>query len=136
MLLDPPVGPKLTAASIAAHGCHRYGIPGDEDIVAGLKRELEEETGARETEVLQHYGYIEEYRPHLKSGYDLMRMTSHSYLCEIGPCLEPVRMEKHEIANGMRPVWINLADAISHNEGVMQRQESSMGQSMQRETSC
>jgi hypothetical protein len=23
MLLDPPVGPKLTAASIAAHGCHR-----------------------------------------------------------------------------------------------------------------
>jgi hypothetical protein len=44
MLLDPPVGPELTAALIAVHRCHRYGIPGDEDIVAGLKRELEEET--------------------------------------------------------------------------------------------
>ena len=110
------------------------GLNADEEIVAGLKRELEEETGAREIQVLRHYGYIEEYRPHLKPGYDLMHMTSHFYLCEIGPILEPVRMDSHEIANGMRPVWINLAAAISHNEAVMQRQESSMGQSIQRET--
>lgn len=110
------------------------GLEGDEDIVTGLKRELQEETGAREIQVLQHYGYIEEYRPHVKPEYDLMHMTSHFYLCEIGPYLEPVRMESHEIANGMRPVWVNLAEAISHNEAVMQRQESSMGQSIQRET--
>ena len=63
-----------------------------------------------------------------------MHMTSHFYLCEIAPDLEPVRMERHEIANGMRPVWINLHEAITHNEAVMQRQESSMGQSIQRET--
>jgi len=43
-------------------------------------------------------------------------------------------MESHEIANGMRPVWINLHQAISHNEAVIQRQEPSMGQSIQRET--
>ena len=43
-------------------------------------------------------------------------------------------MESNEIANGMWPAWINLHQAISHNEAVMQRQESSMGQSIQRET--
>ena len=43
-------------------------------------------------------------------------------------------MESHEIANGMRPVWINLHEAIAHNQAVMQRQESSMGQSVLRET--
>ena len=110
------------------------GLDGDEDIVTGLKRELEEETGAREIQVLQHYGYIEEYRPYWKPQYDLMHMTSHFYQCEVAPQLEPVRMENHEIANGMRPVWINLYEAISHNEAVMQRQELSMGQSIQRET--
>lgn len=99
-----------------------------------MKRELEEETGAREIQVLQHYGYIEEYRPYWKPQYDLMHMTSHFYQCEVAPQLEPVRMENHEIANGMRPVWINLYEAISHNEAVMQRQELSMGQSIQRET--
>ncbi|HFQ8054172.1 TPA: DNA mismatch repair protein MutT, partial [Pseudomonas putida] len=35
---------------------------------------------------------------------------------------------------GMRPVWINLHEAIAHNEAVMQRHESSMGQSILRET--
>lgn len=110
------------------------GLDGDEDIATGLKRELEEETGAREIQVLQHYGYIEEYRPYWKPQYDLMHMTSHFYQCEVAPQLEPVRMESHEIANGMRPVWINLHEAISHNEAVMQRQDSSMGQSIQRET--
>jgi hypothetical protein len=34
----------------------------------------------------------------------------------------------------MRPAWVDLAEAISHNEAVMQRQESAMGQSIQRET--
>ena len=63
-----------------------------------------------------------------------MHMTSHFYQCEVAPQLEPVRMESHEIANGMRPVWINLHEAITHNEAVMQRHESSMGQSILRET--
>ncbi len=34
----------------------------------------------------------------------------------------------------MRPVWVGLDDAIAHNRAVMQRQETSMGLSIQRET--
>lgn len=110
------------------------GLDEGENVIAGLKRELEEETGAREVKVGQYFGYVEEYRPYQKPQYDVMHMTSHFYRCEIARQLESARMEMHEIANGMRPMWVNLADAISHNEAVMHRQERSMGQSIQRET--
>jgi 8-oxo-dGTP pyrophosphatase MutT (NUDIX family) len=110
------------------------GLDAGEDVIAGLTRELEEETGARDIRIVQNFGYIEEYRPYWKPQYDLMHMTSHFYQCEVAPQLQPVRMESHEIANGMRPVWIDLHEAITHNLAVMQRQETSMGQSIQRET--
>lgn len=110
------------------------GVEAHEDLVVGLKRELEEETGARDIRVKRNYGYIEEYRPYWKPGYDLMHMTSHFYVCDIARELAPVRMEGYEQSNGMRPVWISVHDAIKHNAAVMQRAEQSMGQSIQRET--
>lgn len=110
------------------------GIDQDEDIQVALKRELEEETGARDIQVQAHYGFIEEYRPYWKPEYDLMHMTSHFFVCDIAPELAEVRMESHEIANGMKPVWISVDEAMNHNRQVMSRQEKTMGQSIQRET--
>lgn len=110
------------------------GIDQDEDITLALKRELEEETGARDIRVKQHYGIIEEYRPHWKAEYDLMHMTSHFFVCDVAQELAEVRMESYEIANGMRPVWVGVEEAMTHNHQVMKRQEKTMGQSIQRET--
>lgn len=110
------------------------GVDSDEDIVAALARELDEETGARDVQVKHHYGYIEELRPYWKPGYDLMHMTSHFFVCDIAPQLEAAKMEHYEVDNGMRPMWINLHEALRHNRDVMKRQEASMGQSIQRET--
>ncbi|MEX0739546.1 MAG: NUDIX domain-containing protein [Pseudohongiella sp.] len=110
------------------------GVDESEDITVALKRELEEETGARDVQVKQHYGFIEEYRPHWKPEYDLMHMTSHFFVCDVAPELAEVRMESYEVANGMRPVWVSVSEAVKHNRQVMSRQEKSMGQSIQRET--
>ena len=110
------------------------GVDPDEDIVTALARELDEETGARNVNVQHHYGYIEELRPYWKPGYDLMHMTSHFFVCDIAPQLEAAKMEHYEVDNGMRPMWVNLHEALRHNQDVMKRQESSMGQSIQRET--
>jgi 8-oxo-dGTP pyrophosphatase MutT (NUDIX family) len=110
------------------------GIDPDEDMIAGPRRELEEETGATNVRVLSHYGYVEEFRPHWKPGFDLMHMTSHFFVCEVGMTLGEARMEHYERDNGMRPVWVDLREAIAHNRAVMQRQEQSMGLSIHRET--
>lgn len=110
------------------------GVDQGEEITIALKRELEEETGARDVRVKEHYGFIEEYRPHWKPEYDLMHMTSHFFVCDVAPELADVRMESYEIANGMKPVWVSVSEAMEHNREVMTRQEKTMGQSIQRET--
>jgi hypothetical protein len=48
--------------------------------------------------------------------------------------LGEARMERYERDNGMRPVWVDLNEAIAHNREVMRRQEPSMGLSIHRET--
>lgn len=110
------------------------GVGEDEDLIDGLRRELEEETGASNVRVQREYGYIEELRPHWQPGFALMNMTSHFYFCDIDPVLRAPQMEDYETANGMRPDWVDLEEAISHNRGVMQRREASMGLSILRET--
>lgn len=110
------------------------GIDDGEDLIAGLCREMEEETGARNVRVTGHFGRIEDVRPHPRAGFDLMHMTSHFYHCEIDQTLGATRMEHYETANGMRPVWIDLHEAIAHNRAVMARQEATIGLSIRRET--
>ncbi|MCK0746213.1 NUDIX domain-containing protein [Chromohalobacter nigrandesensis] len=110
------------------------GIDEGEDIVVALKRELEEETGARDVQVKEHYGFIEEYRPYWKPQFDLMHMTSHFFMCDVALKLADARMESYEVANGMKPIWMPVSEAVDHNRQVMARQEGTMGQSIQRET--
>ncbi|MGL5048883.1 MAG: DNA mismatch repair protein MutT, partial [Shewanella sp.] len=43
------------------------------------------------------------------------------------------RLEAHEIKNGMRPEWLNIHQAIAHNEDI-QRNHPDKGQSIERET--
>lgn len=48
------------------------GVAEGEDMIDGLRRELEEETGASNVRGQRHYGYIEDLRPHRRSGFELM----------------------------------------------------------------
>lgn len=116
-----------------------YSFPGgglevDEDPIAGLCREIMEETGAVDIEVIDAMGCIEEYRPHFKEDYDIVHMLSYYYICSIGEHLGEASPEDYEIANGSAPVWVDLNEAIRHNRQVMADQEASMGFSIERET--
>lgn len=110
------------------------GIDSDEDLIDGLKRELTEETGAKNIRITDEFGFIDEYRPHHKPEYDLVHMLSYFYICEIDEDFENAKFEDYEIANGMSPVWIEIDEAITHNKNVMSSKEESMGFSIQRET--
>lgn len=116
-----------------------YSIPGggvdeEEDLITGLKRELAEETGAKNVEVISEFGYIDEYRPHYKTDYDLIHMISYLYVCKIDDEFEDVNLEDYELANGMSSVWIDIHEAINHNKEVIANKEDAMGLSIERET--
>ena len=116
-----------------------YSFPGggvdlQEDLATGLRRELAEETGARNIEIISEFGYIDEYRPHYKTEYDLIHMKSYFYVCKIDASLDATKLEDYEVANGMSSVWIDVYEAIRHNKEVIAKQEDSMGFSIERET--
>ena len=110
------------------------GVDDGEDIKEGLMRELKEETGAKNIEILSDFGDYEEFRPTHYEGYDIVHMLSHFFVCTADKELGVATPEDYEISNGSVPVWINIYDAIKHNKEVIASKEDSMGLSIQRET--
>lgn len=115
-----------------------YSLPGGgldegEDEVAGLIRELQEETGATGVRNVKAFARYEEYRPWYKSDADIMHMISYCYVCDIDERLGETSLETYEVNNGMKPLWMDIDEAIAHNEDVMANSEKK-GLSIERET--
>lgn len=115
-----------------------YSLPGGgldegEDEVTGLVRELQEETGAMGVRNIKPFVRYDEYRPWYKSDADIMYMISHCYVCDIDDELGETDFESHEINNGMTPLWVNIFEAIAHNESVI-ASKVKKGLSVERET--
>jgi len=115
-----------------------YSLPGgglelDEDKVEGMMRELREETGAKAIKNIKTFGAYEEYRPWHKADYDIQHTISYCYTCDINQELGESSMESYEIKNGMKAIWINIHDAIKHNENTMAI-STKKGMSIERET--
>ena len=115
-----------------------YSLPGGgldlgEDKIEGMMRELSEETGAKNITNIQSFGAYVEYRPWYKQEYDIQHMISYCFTCEIDKELGASSMESHEINNGMKAMWVNIHEAIVHNEKTMASSEKK-GMSIERET--
>jgi len=117
---------------------HDYSLPGGgidegEDEISGLIRELKEETGAQGVRNVEAFARYDEYRPWYKADADIIHMISHCYVCEIDEALGDTAYESHEVSNGMTPVWMNIHEAIAHNEEVIANSDKK-GLSIERET--
>ena len=109
------------------------GVDKGEDIETGVIRELEEETGAREIEILSEYGVYEEIKPIWKKEYDFIHMISHFYICNTHRELGTNSLEEYEIKNGMEARWVNIYEAIAHNKKVIESQPENIGLYIDRE---
>lgn len=117
---------------------HDYSLPGGgvnkgEGIVAGLIREIEEETGAQNIKNVRPYGIYEEFRPWYKNDFDAMHMLSYCFTCKADKELGPARLEENEIQNGVSAKWVNIHEAIAHNLDVISHNPKA-GLSIERET--
>ncbi len=117
---------------------HDYTLPGGgidegENNIQGLIRELQEETGAHNVTNIEAFGLYEEFRPWHKDDYDIVHMKSYCYVCDIDDELRTPNFEDYEINNGMTPLWVNIHQAIKHNEETMAKSDKK-GLSIERET--
>ena len=117
---------------------HDYSLPGGgvdegEDIICALKRELKEETGAQNVTNIQEFGLYEEFRPWYKDNANVLHMESYCYVCDIDEEFAEPELELHEIHNGMEAKWMNIHEAISHNEHTIANSQKK-GMSIERET--
>jgi ADP-ribose pyrophosphatase YjhB (NUDIX family) len=115
-----------------------YSLPGggldsEEDKVEGMVRELQEETGAKNISNIQPFGVYVEYRPWHKEDFDVQHMISYCYTCDIHKELGETKLESYEINNGMKAVWIDIHEAIAHNEKTIANSDKK-GMSIERET--
>lgn len=115
-----------------------YSLPGggldlDEDKIEGMKRELNEETGAQNIRNIKPFGIYEEYRPWYKPDFDVQHMISYCYTCVINTQLGNTSLEAYETNNGMKAVWVNIHTAIAHNIKIMATSDKK-GMSIERET--
>ncbi|WP_125716091.1 NUDIX hydrolase [Pseudoalteromonas rubra] len=109
------------------------GVDAGESLTDALVREVKEETGARSVTNIAPFGVYEEYQRWHKPDFDNVHIVSHCYLCEICGEFDEPEMEHYEINNGMRPQWVEIAEAIAHNEAVLANSDK-QGQSLLRET--
>ena len=115
-----------------------YSLPGGgldpgEDKIAGMIRELSEETGAKDIKNIKPFGVYEEFRPWYKSDYDIQHMLSYCYTCNIAKELGSANLEDYETKNGMEARWVNIHEAILHNQKTMATSDKK-GMSIERET--
>lgn len=117
---------------------HDYSLPGgglntNEDPMQGVVRELSEETGAQNIRDIKPFGIYEEYRPWYKPDFDIQHIVSYCYICTSDKELGPTNYEDYEIKNGMKPLWINIYEAIEHNQKIIENSHQK-GLSIERET--
>jgi len=109
------------------------GINEGENLEDGVKREINEETGAKNIEILSEYGVYDEIKPIHKKNYDYVNMISHFFVCNIHKKLGKTNLEDYEINNGMDARWINIYEAIAHNKEVIKNQPETIGLFIDRE---
>lgn len=115
-----------------------YSLPGggleaNEDQIQGMIRELQEETGAQGIRNIKPFGIYEEYRPWYKPDFDVQHIISYCYTCDVDTELGTSHLESYEIKNGMNALWVNIDEAIKHNQATLAL-STKKGMSIERET--
>ena len=93
------------------------GIKWSETDEAAIRRELKEELGADDIELISYVGAMEELRYGLHNQSSIYLQTSRYYTVNIMTSSTQQLMEREQI-HGLEPRYLSIDEAIHHNQKV------------------
>ena len=100
------------------------GVGEGETHALALSREIREECGISLTQIGDEIGAVIEYNVAMENDYDVFKMTSHYYLCDVEGGFGAQKLDGYEQDLGFRPVWINIERAIQVNKELLDSEKS------------
>jgi len=110
------------------------GVQAGETHRQALFREIHEETGAVMTGIEQPFGKVIEYDIPKECGYDVFKMISYYYWCQVGPIFSEQRLDDYEKDLGFQPAWVEIGEALRINQALLRASPRSTYQWLARET--
>jgi 8-oxo-dGTP pyrophosphatase MutT (NUDIX family) len=95
------------------------GVSQGETHAQALAREIQEECGMSVAHIAAEIGAVVEYNVTMESNYDVFKMTSHYYLCNVEDGFGIQKLDAYEQDLGFQPVWIDIEDAIQGNKTLL-----------------
>lgn len=92
------------------------GVNVDETHAQALARELLEECGASLLSVDDEIGTIVEYNLPMEKDFDVFKMTSYYYQCQVKDGFGSQKLDGYEAELGFQPMWIDIDQAIEANQ--------------------
>ena len=119
-------GPELLMVYSSNVGDYKFpggGVDIGETHQQALARELLEECGASLLSVDGELGAVVEYNFAEEKEYDVFKMTSYYYFCQIREEFGSQKLDGYEKELGFQPLWINIDKAILLNRSLLETDE-------------
>lgn len=119
-------GRKLLMVYSSNVGDYKFpggGMDVDETHDHALARELLEECGATLVGIDGELGAIIEYDHAEEDDYDVFKMTSYYYFCQVKDGFAVQMLDDYEYDLGFQPVWMDIKDAIEANKRLLSLKE-------------
>ncbi|HHW11581.1 MAG TPA: NUDIX domain-containing protein [Firmicutes bacterium] len=110
------------------------GIDTGESHEEALRREVREETGYPDCEILEKIGVVVEREADAYEEDAFFEMRSHYYLCRVSGRPAFQKLDAYEKELDFCPVWVPLDQALCANEEILRKGTKELNPWVQRET--
>jgi 8-oxo-dGTP pyrophosphatase MutT (NUDIX family) len=112
-------GKELVMIQSRKYGEYKFpggGLHHKEDPIDAMKREVREETGFTEIQVIEEFGKVIELRKAIDPGIDVFMMESYYYIVRVGSTQIKQQLDLYEQEYGYVVKCVTIEDAIAKNK--------------------